>query len=79
MIELKNFVEISKYAGERFDLVQAAGGNTSVKLKNSEMLIKASHGQWDYDCPRCQRSYNHEKGYLYSKFETIPRKFKVRP
>ena len=42
MIELKNFAEISKYAGERFDLVQAAGGNTSVKLKNSEMLIKAS-------------------------------------
>ena len=42
MIELKNFVEISKYAGERFDLVQAAGGNTSVKIKNSEMLIKAS-------------------------------------
>lgn len=42
MIELRNFVEISKYAGERFDLVQAAGGNTSVKLKNSEMLIKAS-------------------------------------
>ena len=42
MIELKNFVEISRYAGERFDLVQAAGGNTSVKLKNSEMLIKAS-------------------------------------
>ena len=33
---------MSKYAGERFDLVQAAGGNTSVKLKNSEMLIKAS-------------------------------------
>jgi rhamnose utilization protein RhaD (predicted bifunctional aldolase and dehydrogenase) len=42
LIELKNFAEISKYAGERFDLVQAAGGNTSVKLKNSEMLIKAS-------------------------------------
>jgi rhamnose utilization protein RhaD (predicted bifunctional aldolase and dehydrogenase) len=42
LIELKNFVKISKYAGERFDLVQAAGGNSSVKLKNSEMLIKAS-------------------------------------
>ena len=42
MIELKNFVEISKYAGERFDLVQAAGGNSSVKLKNGEMIIKAS-------------------------------------
>lgn len=42
MIELKNFVEISKYAGERFDLAQAAGGNSSVKLKNGEMFIKAS-------------------------------------
>ena len=42
MTEIKNFVEISNYAGERFDLVQAAGGNSSVKLKNSEMLIKAS-------------------------------------
>ena len=43
MSEIKNFVEISKYAGERFDLVQAAGGNSSVKLYNSgEMLIKAS-------------------------------------
>ena len=42
MIEIKNFVKISKYAGERFDLVQASGGNSSVKLKNGEMLIKSS-------------------------------------
>ena len=43
MSEIKDFVEISKYAGERFDLVQAAGGNSSVKLNNKgEMLIKAS-------------------------------------
>lgn len=42
MKEVKDFVEISKYAGERFDLVQAAGGNSSVKLDNGEMLIKAS-------------------------------------
>ena len=42
MSEIKEFVEISKYAGERFDLVQAAGGNSSVKLDNGEMLIKAS-------------------------------------
>ena len=42
MIEIKNLIEISKYAGERFDLVQAAGGNSSVKLKSDEMLIKAS-------------------------------------
>jgi len=42
MRDLKDFVEISKYAGERLDLVQAAGGNSSVKLDNGEMLIKAS-------------------------------------
>lgn len=42
MNEIKDFIEISKYAGERLDLVQAAGGNSSVKLGNGEMLIKAS-------------------------------------
>lgn len=42
MKEINNFVEISKYAGERFDLVQAGGGNSSVKFENGEMLIKAS-------------------------------------
>jgi rhamnose utilization protein RhaD (predicted bifunctional aldolase and dehydrogenase) len=40
MSEIKDFVEISKYAGERLDLVQAAGGNSSVKLDNGEMFIK---------------------------------------
>lgn len=33
---------LSRYAGNRFDLVQAGGGNTSVKLNHSEMLVKAS-------------------------------------
>jgi len=42
MREIIDLVEISKYAGERFDLVQAGGGNSSVKLENDEMLIKAS-------------------------------------
>lgn len=42
MKEVKELVAISKYAGERFDLVQAAGGNSSVKLDSGEMLIKAS-------------------------------------
>lgn len=42
MKEINDLVEISKYAGERLDLVQAAGGNSSVKLDNGEMLIKAS-------------------------------------
>ena len=40
--EVKKLVEISKFAGERFDLVQAGGGNTSVKLGSGEMLVKAS-------------------------------------
>ena len=42
MKELSDLVDISKYAGERFDLVQSGGGNSSVKLKNGEMIIKAS-------------------------------------
>lgn len=42
MSEIKDLVEISKYAGERFDLVQAGGGNSSVKYENDEMIIKAS-------------------------------------
>jgi len=42
LIELKNLIQMSKYAGERFDLVQAGGGNSSAKLKNNQMLIKAS-------------------------------------
>ena len=40
--EIKQLIKISKFAGERFDLVQAGGGNSSVKLGNGEMLIKAS-------------------------------------
>ena len=42
MSEIKDLVEMSKYAGERFDLVQAGGGNSSVKFDNGEMVIKAS-------------------------------------
>lgn len=33
---------ISFYAGNRFDLVQAGGGNSSVKTSENEMLVKAS-------------------------------------
>ncbi len=33
---------MAKYAGERFDLIQAGGGNVSVKLANDIMLIKSS-------------------------------------
>ena len=42
MNELAELLKISHYAGERFDLVQAGGGNSSVKIANGQMLIKAS-------------------------------------
>ena len=42
MKELQDFIEISKYAGERFDLIQAGGGNSSVKNDDGTMYIKAS-------------------------------------
>lgn len=42
MNEVKNFIKMTKYAGMREDLVQAGGGNSSVKLSKEEMLIKAS-------------------------------------
>lgn len=42
MNEIRDLIELSKYAGERFDLVQAGGGNSSVKCDNNEMIIKAS-------------------------------------
>lgn len=42
MTEEEQLIKISKFAGERFDLVQAGGGNSSVKSSNGQMLIKAS-------------------------------------
>lgn len=39
--KLTKFVEISRYCGERFDLVQAGGGNVSVKI-GDHMIIKSS-------------------------------------
>ena len=36
---LKDLVEISKYFGQRFDLTQAAGGNSSIKI-GKKMYIK---------------------------------------
>lgn len=38
---LDTLIKMSKYAGQRFDLVQAGGGNTSVKF-GDKMYIKAS-------------------------------------
>ncbi len=42
MSDILDLIEISRFAGERFDLVQAGGGNTSVKLSDGRLLVKAS-------------------------------------
>ncbi len=42
MTPLEELIEMSSYAGARFDLVQAGGGNTSVKYDGNKMYIKAS-------------------------------------
>ncbi|MDD6237512.1 MAG: class II aldolase/adducin family protein [Clostridiales bacterium] len=39
---MKGFVKISKYSGMREDLVQAGGGNSSFKISEEKMAIKAS-------------------------------------
>ena len=39
---IHDFMKISLYSGMREDLVQAGGGNTSGKVSNEEMYIKAS-------------------------------------
>lgn len=42
MNELADLVRLSRFAGERFDLVQAGGGNASIKTADGFMTIKAS-------------------------------------
>lgn len=42
MKSVRALIKISNYAGQRFDLVQAGGGNSSVKDDDGTMLIKAS-------------------------------------
>lgn len=39
---MNNFIEMSKYAGMREDLVQAGGGNSAYKISRKRMVIKAS-------------------------------------
>lgn len=39
---MNELIQISKYAGMREDLIQAGGGNTSIKLDNHRMAIKSS-------------------------------------
>ncbi len=41
-MDLEDFISISRYAGMREDLVQAGGGNSSVKIDGETMLIKST-------------------------------------
>lgn len=58
--DFTDLVILSRYAGERFDLVQAGGGNTSVKLDDGRLFVKASGmalsdvGESDFCCVRWQ-------------------------
>jgi conserved hypothetical protein len=40
--EIMNLIKLSKYAGMREDIIQAGGGNTSVKINDETMFIKSS-------------------------------------
>ncbi len=42
MNDLEALVGLSRWAGGRFDLIQAGGGNSSLKTKNNTLWVKAS-------------------------------------
>ncbi len=64
---MKKFVEMSKYAGMREDLVQAGGGNSSYKMSKDRMAIKASG---------CQLAdVKEEKGYALVNPQVISQAF----
>ena len=42
VIEIESLIKLSKYSGMREDIIQAGGGNTSVKIDNETMFIKSS-------------------------------------
>lgn len=60
---LEELIQMSKYAGERFDLVQAGGGNTSVKYDNNAMYIKASG--------YLLSELSHDKGYALVALDKV--------
>lgn len=67
---LSEFLELSKFAGMRKDLVQAGGGNCSVKLNSEEMLIKASGFQL--------ADLAKGKGYVKIKYKSIQNPFEIQ-
>ena len=65
---MKDFIRISKYAGMREDLVQAGGGNSSFKLDEEKMYIKASGYRLD--------DVSEYTGYCAVKYKMIQDFFK---
>lgn len=62
MNSLLDLEQLSKYAGQRLDWIQAGGGNTSIKLKES-MFVKASG--WSLS------EVTSKQGYVEIKYEEI--------
>lgn len=65
--DLMKLIEMSKYAGMREDLVQAAGGNSSVKVSDDKMIIKASGYQLS--------EINENEGYALVNHKIITKAF----
>lgn len=61
--DLAAFAEMSKIAGARADYVQGGGGNTSVKLADGLMAIKASG--------YCLSDITPDRAYAVLDYETI--------
>lgn len=57
------FIALSRYAGSRFDWLQAGGGNSSVKLDHDRMIVKAS----GYSLSEVEE----EKGFIVVDFPKI--------
>lgn len=67
-------MRLSKYAGERFDLVQAGGGNTSVKVSDQEMIVKASGlhlSEMENDHGYCKVNYSQLLSFLNQETKAL--------
>lgn len=63
--KVKGFVEISQAAGSSPDMVQGGGGNTSVKLDNELMAVKASGYRLN--------QITHTEGFVVVNYKNIKR------
>ncbi len=66
--EISDFIEMSASVGTRFDYVQGGGGNTSYKLDDTLMAVKASGFRLD--------QIEGKQGYVVLDFKSIAEYFK---